>query len=74
MRKDLSSFFSLDYHLHAEYIVNALVLCAQCNSKLKKYILAIQYATEALQYNKTDTNALLCRARAFENEDWFVEI
>jgi hypothetical protein len=32
------------------------------------YLHAIQYATEALQYNKTDDNALICRAKAFEKE------
>lgn len=40
--------------------------------KLNNNRQAIQYATEALQYNKIDSNALLWRARAFEKEKWYV--
>ena len=64
--------FVLDYHNHAEYIANTLVRCAQCCLKLKKTLQAIQYATEALQYSKTDITALMCRAKAFEEEELFV--
>ncbi len=43
-------------------------MCAQCYSKTNDHIRTIQFATEALQYNKTDTTALICRAKAFEND------
>jgi phage gp46-like protein len=59
----------LDYHNHADHIVSTLFTCAQAYSKKSDHVHAIQYATEALQYNKTDSNALLCRAKAFENEN-----
>ncbi|CAF0818380.1 unnamed protein product [Adineta ricciae] len=58
----------LDYHYHAEYITEALGDCAECYLQLKDYKHAIQYATEALQYNRTYGEALLCRAKAFEQE------
>ncbi|CAF0937621.1 unnamed protein product [Adineta ricciae] len=58
----------LDYHYHAEYITEALVGCAECYLQLEDYTHAIQYATEALQYNRTYGEALLCRAKAFEQE------
>ncbi len=35
---------------------------------MNDHVRTIQYATEALQYNKIDTNALTCRAKAFEND------
>ena len=57
-----------DYHHHTDHIVSALSTCAQCYQKINNYVYAIQYASEALQYNKMDSNALLCRAKAFENE------
>ncbi|CAF2074275.1 unnamed protein product [Rotaria magnacalcarata] len=60
---------ALDYHFHAESIVNALTGCAQCYLKSNEYVRAIQYTTEALQYNKNDDDALFCRAQAFENEN-----
>ncbi|CAF2993598.1 unnamed protein product [Rotaria socialis] len=59
---------ALDYHFHAESIVNTLTSCAQCYLKLNEYVRAIQYTTEALQYNKNDDDTLFCRAEAFENE------
>jgi hypothetical protein len=59
---------SSDYHSHAEYLVKTLVLCAQCYAKINDHVHAIQYATEALQYNRLDSSALICRAKAFENE------
>ncbi|CAF1219727.1 unnamed protein product [Adineta steineri] len=58
----------LDYHHHAEYISNTLSMCSECYLKLNDYRHAIQYATEALQYNKMDNDALFCRAEAFEKE------
>ncbi|CAF0950852.1 unnamed protein product [Rotaria sordida] len=58
----------LDYHNHAEHIVSTLIICANCYLKANNYVHAIQYTSEALQYNKMDTDALICRARAFENE------
>jgi hypothetical protein len=62
-------FFSFtDYHNTADHIVSTLVTCALCYAKTNDHVHAIQYATEALQYNKMDSNALLCRAKAFENE------
>jgi hypothetical protein len=64
----LSQLLLLDYHHHAEYIVNTLFNCSECYLKLNNNALAIQYATEALQYNKMDTNTLICRAKAFEKE------
>jgi 16S rRNA U1498 N3-methylase RsmE len=63
-----------DYHQHAEHIVNTLVACAQCYSKTNDHIRAIQFTTEALQYNKKDSNALIYRAKAFENEKLYVLI
>jgi hypothetical protein len=67
---NLSHFFlsSSDYHYHAEHIVNTLTICVQCYSKVNDHIHAIQYATEALLYNKIDSTALICRAKAFEND------
>ncbi|CAF1273581.1 unnamed protein product [Adineta ricciae] len=62
----------LDYHRHAEHIMNTLMVCAQCNAKLGRHSVAIQYATEALQYNRTDANVLICRGRAFEAENLFL--
>lgn len=50
------------------------MMCAQCSSKLNEHVRAIQYATEALQYNKIDSNALLCRAKSFEIEKLYVQI
>ena len=64
--------FKSDYHHYAEYIVNTLMICARCYLKLKDYTHAIQYATEALQYNKMNDNALICRALAFEVDKLFV--
>jgi hypothetical protein len=43
-------------------------MCAQAYSKVNDNTRTVQYATEALQYNKTDTTALICRAKAFEND------
>ncbi|CAF3746768.1 unnamed protein product [Rotaria sordida] len=62
----------LDYHYHTECIVNILTICAQCYLKLHDYVHTIQYATEALQYNKNDADILICRAKAFENEKCFL--
>ncbi|CAF1187969.1 unnamed protein product [Adineta steineri] len=62
----------LDYHNHADHIVSTLIICAQCYSKVQDYVHTIQYTTEALQYNKTDANALICRAKAFENEKFLL--
>lgn len=62
----------LDYHNHADHIAGTLVICAQCYAKSNDYTRAIQYASEALQYNKTDVDALMCRGRAFENENLYV--
>jgi hypothetical protein len=45
-----------------------LVHCVQCYSKMNDHIHAIQYATEALLYNKMDSTTLICRAKAFEND------
>jgi len=67
-------FDFLDYHNHADHIVSILIICAQCSSKTNCHLRAIQYATEALQYNKIDANALTCRAKAFENEKSYVWI
>lgn len=57
-----------DYHKHAEYIVDTLKMCAQCYSKANHQPNTIQYTTEALQYDRTDTIALMCRAKAFEKD------
>ncbi|CAF3694483.1 unnamed protein product [Rotaria sp. Silwood1] len=62
----------LDYHYYTEYIVQILTICAECYLKLNDNIHAIQYATEALQYNKNDSDILFCRARAFENEKFLL--
>lgn len=62
----------LDYHNHADHIVSTLMTCAQCYLKINDYVHAIQYTTEALQYNKMDANALTCRAKAFENDKLYV--
>ncbi|CAF3784793.1 unnamed protein product [Rotaria sordida] len=62
----------LDYHYHTECIVNILTICAQCYLKLHDYVHTIQYATEALQYNKNDADILICRAKALENEKCFL--
>lgn len=58
-----------DYHNHADCISNTLVRCAQASVKLGRLIQAIQYATEALEYNKTDSIALMCRAKAYEDQE-----
>ncbi|CAF3435057.1 unnamed protein product [Rotaria sp. Silwood1] len=63
----------LDYHNHADHIASTLIICANCYLKANHYVLAIQYASEALQYNKTDTDAVICRARAFENEKFYAD-
>jgi hypothetical protein len=60
--------FILDYHYYAEYIADTLITSAQCHLKLRDYLHAIQYASEALQYNKVNGDILICRAKAFENE------
>jgi len=62
----------LDYHQHAEHIVNILNICAQSYSKINQYYRSIQYSTEALQFNRTDSSALICRAKAFENETFLL--
>jgi hypothetical protein len=43
-------------------------MCAQSYFKTNDYTRTVQYASEALQYNKMDTTALICRAKAFEND------
>lgn len=58
----------LDYHYYAEYITDTLNICAESYLKLSDYLHAIQYASEALQYNKNDGCTLMYRAKAFENE------
>jgi hypothetical protein len=58
----------LDYHYYAEYITDTLSICAESYLKLSDYLHAIQYASEALQYNKNDGYILMYRAKAFENE------
>ncbi|CAF5019315.1 unnamed protein product, partial [Rotaria sp. Silwood1] len=63
----------LDYHNHADHIASTLIICANCYLKANHYVHAIQYASEALQYNKTDTDAVICRARAFENEKFYAD-
>jgi hypothetical protein len=45
-----------------------LIICAKSYLKLYDYPHAIQYASEALQYNKIDGYTLMHRAQAFENE------
>jgi len=35
---------------------------------MNDHIHAVQYATEALLYNKMDSTTLICRAKAFEND------
>lgn len=62
-------FFIIDYHQHAEYIVNTLKFCAQCCLKLDDNAHTIQYATEALQYNRNEDDTLIYCAEAFENEN-----
>ena len=46
------------------------MICAQCYSKANDHPHTIEYTSEALQYDRTDTSALLYRARAFENDGW----
>jgi len=58
----------LDYHYYADYIAETLILCAESYLKLSDYLHAIQYASEALQYNRNDGYTLMYRAKAFENE------
>jgi tetratricopeptide (TPR) repeat protein len=58
----------LDYHYYAECIAETLIICAHAYLKLFDYSHAIQYASEALQYNKNDGNPLMYRGKAFENE------
>ncbi|CAF4266909.1 unnamed protein product, partial [Adineta steineri] len=48
-------------------------MCSECYLKLNDYRHAIQYATEALQYNKMDNDALFCRAEAFEKEKFYAD-
>ncbi|CAM4747662.1 unnamed protein product [Rotaria magnacalcarata] len=62
----------LDYHNHADHIVSTLFICANGYLKNNDYVHTIQYSSEALQYNKMDTDALICRAKAFENEKFFL--
>jgi tetratricopeptide (TPR) repeat protein len=62
----------LDYHKHAEHIVSTLTMCAQSYFKTNDYTRTVQYASEALQYNKMDTTALICRAKAFENDKFLL--
>ncbi|CAF3328850.1 unnamed protein product [Rotaria socialis] len=62
----------LDYHNHADHIVSTLFICANCYLKNNDYVHTIQYTSEALQYNKIDTDALICRAKAFENEKFLL--
>ena len=54
--------------------MSTLFICANCYLKTNDYVRAIQYTSEALQYNKMDTDALICRAKAFENEKQYVWI
>ncbi len=61
---------SLDYHYYAEYIVETLNTCGKSYFKLQDNLRAIQYTTEALEYDRKDGNTLICRAKAFENEKW----
>ena len=61
-------FLVSDYHKHAEHIVDTLKMCAQCYSKANHQPNTVQYASEALQYDRTDTIALMCRAKAFEKD------
>ncbi|UJR21886.1 hypothetical protein I4U23_024958 [Adineta vaga] len=63
----------LDYHYHAEYIVDTLVICAESYLKLHDYEHALQYGTEALQYHRLNGDALLCRAKAFEKENMLLQ-
>ena len=67
-----SDLYFLDYHHHTECITEALASCAECYLQLNDYAHAIQYATEALQYNRTHGDALLWRAKAFEQEKLYV--
>ena len=62
----------LDYHYHAEYIGETLNVCGQCYWKSQDYFHAIEYTSEALEYNRKDDNALFFRARAFEDEKLYV--
>jgi hypothetical protein len=60
----------LDYHYYAEYLVETLRICSKSYLKLQDYLHCIQYATEALQYNRNDDDTLIYRAKGFENDKW----
>ena len=49
-------------------MVETLSGCGKCYLKIHDYQRAIQYTTEALQYNRNDAGTLMSRAKAFENE------
>jgi hypothetical protein len=58
-------------HQHSEYIVNALVMCAESYFESKEYRRTIQYASGALEYDNPRSEALMMCARAFEQQSLY---
>ncbi|CAF1375409.1 unnamed protein product, partial [Didymodactylos carnosus] len=62
----------LDYHYHTEHIVEILWTCADSYAKLANDRCAIEFASEALQFNIIHGQSLMCRAKAFQNENFLL--
>ncbi|CAF1197912.1 unnamed protein product [Didymodactylos carnosus] len=62
----------LDYHCHVEHIIEILWKCADSYAKLNDHQHSIQFTSETLQFNIIHGESLMCRAKAFQNENFLI--